>query len=501
VIRTTRSAVRRAAPLALGLAALAAPAAAQAGTLTLDGPNLSYTATPGQSSSIFYTRDYGQTDAITIGDTGGGVTSGDPRCTPVGDQLRCTGVTGTIRIDAGDGNDTIANPSGDTITNSVEVHGGPGNDTLKAPEHGSTPTALFGDDGNDTLAGGDQSDDLHGGAGDDKLDGNAGTDQLRGDDGNDTLDGDEGNKGGFADLLDGGNGIDRVAGWTSANNDMNVPISITVNGVADDGRPGEGDNVISIERQTANVSGSFTYTDADDQLEVYANDHFGPSTIATNGGNDAVTSGETDETIDTGSGNDRIDAGYGNDTITPGPGRDVVSADMAQSDCGILQSCRLPQGNDTVNAVDGEVDTISCGVGTDTVNADPVDVVGTDCEVVNRAGASPAGGTKPGAGAGSGTGPKAGGAAKPKPKLRVAAERHGRSIVVSGRLPKTLRSAKVTLRLRAKGTTVATTSTRVGRTGAFHAKLRTKGKRHLTLTLTVAATATTAQTTRTLAIA
>ena len=389
----------------------------------------------------------------------------------------------------------IANPSGDTITNSVELHGGPGTDTLKAPEHASTPTALFGDDGNDTLAGGDQSDDLHGGAGDDTLNGNAGADQLHGDDGNDTLDGDEGNKGGFADLLDGGNGIDRVTGWTSANNDMNVPITITVDGVANDGRPGEGDNVISIERQTANVSGSFTYTDADDQIEVYANDHFGPSTIVTNGGNDVVTSGETDETIDTGAGNDRIDAGYGNDTITPGPGRDVVSADMAQSGCGVLQSCRLPQGNDTVNAVDGEADTISCGVGTDTVDADPVDVVAADCEVVNRAGAGAAASPKPGAGATTHA------TAKAKPKVRVTAKRHGGRVVVAGRVPKSAHNARVTLRLRAKGTTVATAATRVGRTGAFHATLRIRGKRHLTLTLTVAATGTTAQVSRTLAIA
>ena len=37
-----------------------------------------------------------------------------------------------------------------------------------------------------------------------------------------------------------------------------------------------------------------------------------------------------------------------------------------------------------------EVDTISCGWGTDTVYADAADVVDKDCETINRAGAAPA---------------------------------------------------------------------------------------------------------------
>jgi hypothetical protein len=45
--------------------------------------------------------------------------------------------------------------------------------------------------------------------------------------------------------------------------------------------------------------------------------------------------------------------------------------------------CRSGSGNDTINARDGEVDSIQCGVGTDVVNADAADVV-TDCETVNR---------------------------------------------------------------------------------------------------------------------
>ncbi|WP_026910626.1 calcium-binding protein [Patulibacter minatonensis] len=488
--RPAPRALRRTAPVVLGLAALAVPATASAGTVTLDGPNLTYTAAPGEQNGVFYSREYG-TEGIVIGDYGNTVLANDPRCTPGNETYVCTGVIGTIRIDLGDGNDTASQPSGDTIANRVEVHGGAGDDTLKAPVKGTGVGVLFGDEGNDTLRGGDDADELHGGAGDDVLNGNAGTDLLYGDDGNDTLDGDEGNKGPFADLIDGGAGVDRVAGWTSAQRDRNVPIAISLDGQANDGRPGEGDDVRNVERQTSNVSGSFRYSDADDQVEIYANVDLGPSTIATLGGNDEVTGGNGDETIDAGAGDDRIDGGYGNDTITPGPGRDVVYADKATPDCGLFESCSLPQGNDTIDARDGEADTIDCGVGTDKVLADAGDVVSPNCETVERTAASsgPGGGTtKPG----SGNGTK-----KPKAALKVDARRSGGRVVVSGSVAAKLKGAKVSLRLTAKGKKVSAATAKVGKGGRFTAKLRTRGKRGLRLTTTIAATRTTAATSTT----
>ena len=52
-----------------------------------------------------------------------------------------------------------------------------------------------------------------------------------------------------------------------------------------------------------------------------------------------------------------------------GPGRDTISGDLAGGDCGPLW-CKYPFGNDTIDARDGEVDSVTCGVGTDTVLAD-----------------------------------------------------------------------------------------------------------------------------------
>jgi Ca2+-binding RTX toxin-like protein len=43
------------------------------------------------------------------------------------------------------------------------------------------------------------------------------------------------------------------------------------------------------------------------------------------------------------------------------------------------------QGNDTFHVRDGEKDVVDCGAGNDTVIADMVDTVTTDCENVLRA--------------------------------------------------------------------------------------------------------------------
>jgi hypothetical protein len=89
--------------------------------------------------------------------------------------------------------------------------------------------------------------------------------------------------------------------------------------------------------------------------------------------------------VDGGPGNDDIDAGFGDDTIVGGPGRDRISGDRHNGECGYLW-CKYPWGNDTIYARDGEVDSIDCGAGTDTVYADAIDVVSGDCENVVRNG-------------------------------------------------------------------------------------------------------------------
>ncbi len=96
------------------------------------------------------------------------------------------------------GNDTLNGTSADNIINGLA-----GNDTLNGLDGNDT---LNGDDGNDILNGGSGNDILTGGNGNDKLNGGNGNDTLTGGNGNDTLVGGAGN-----DILTGGAGNDQFS--------------------------------------------------------------------------------------------------------------------------------------------------------------------------------------------------------------------------------------------------------------------------------------------------
>jgi hypothetical protein len=158
------------------------------------------------------------------------------------------------------------------------------------------------------------------------LTGTSGADSLYGRGGNDTLNGAGGN-----DDLDGGPGADNLAGGAGSNDAVSYAgspagVSVTLDNKANDGAPGEGDNVHS------------------DVEDIYG------SPFA-----DKLTGNGKANTIDGGAGNDTIKGGKGTDGLYGGA------------------------GNDVINAKDGQVDTVDCGPGTDTVNADKVDIV-KNCE-------------------------------------------------------------------------------------------------------------------------
>ena len=76
--------------------------------------------------------------------------------------------------------------------------------------------------------------------------------------------------------------------------------------------------------------------------------------------NAGVTGNAFDNTIIGNDADNPLDGGEGADTLEGG------------------------SGNDDIRAVDGEVDTITCGSGRDTVRADRRDRVARDCERVRR---------------------------------------------------------------------------------------------------------------------
>jgi Ca2+-binding RTX toxin-like protein len=158
------------------------------------------------------------------------------------------------------------------------------------------------------------------------LTGTSGSDSLYGRAGNDTLNGAGGN-----DDLDGGPGADNISGGAGANDAVSYAgspagVTVTLDNKANDGAPGEGDNVHS------------------DVEDIYGSPF-----------NDKLTGNGKANTIDGGAGNDTIKGGKGTDGLYGGP------------------------GNDVINSKDGQVDTVDCGPGVDTVIADRVDIV-TNCE-------------------------------------------------------------------------------------------------------------------------
>ena len=188
-------------------------------------------------------------------------------------------------------------------------------------------------------------------------------------------------------MVDGGPGLDSIEDdYSSRFTDVDPLVAITLGGGADDGRPGEGDSLVNVERVALHIGGSFVGTDGADEFKLMQVG--AASTLEGRGGADRLRGGDGPDRLDGGAGDDSLDAGFGDDVIVGGPGRDTISADLAGGDCGPLW-CKLPYGNDTVEARDGELDSITCGAGADTVNADAADVVAPDCETVVRGGAAP----------------------------------------------------------------------------------------------------------------
>ena len=83
----------------------------------------------------------------------------------------------------------------------------------------------------------------------------------------------------------------------------------------------------------------------------------------------ATTTSSFNDRINGGAGDDRIFGEAGNDRLTGGSGKDRISGG---------------QGKDDIWSRDGERDVITCGSGRDSVHADALDKVSSNCEGVRR---------------------------------------------------------------------------------------------------------------------
>ncbi len=376
---------------ALALAALAAAAGASSASATTvsrapDGALL-VTAAAGERNALSLQSPYDGPRIVVYegGATGSGAVLVDAAgCERQSDwALVCDwSPSAGVRVDLGDGNDRATISGGLPAGAVFSIAGGAGDDDLSAAYDAGGATTLDGGAGDDTLKGGPAADTLQGGDGDDELDGRGGPDHLSGGAGNDTLNGDA-NLDPSPDVIDGGPGIDTIeSDWEDSVLDTGLrPVKLTLGGGADDGRPGEGDDVRGVERVIVHQGATLIGTNASEHLETFQVG--AASRLVGRGGNDELRGSDGPDRIDGGPGNDTIDAGFGDDVIVGGPGRDAISADRAGGECGPLW-CKLPFGNDRIDARDGQRDSISCGPGTDLVLADRVDIVARDCEKVRR---------------------------------------------------------------------------------------------------------------------
>jgi Ca2+-binding RTX toxin-like protein len=252
-----------------------------------------------------------------------------PDGSPDGDQLA-----------GGDGNDSIVGSGG-----ADQANGGPGDDTLN------------GGSGNDVLTAGDGADRVIGGAGKDVEDGGPGNDavgtevtvgvvetsQELGDDtllggpGDDALAPGPGAPAGDADTISGGDGVDAVSYGTRTS-----AVSVSKDAAANDGEPGEGDNVeLDVERITGGVANDslsggpdgdmLAGGPGDDRLDgLGGNDDLqgdgglaaGTDTISGGAGDDTVQGQAGGDSLAGEAGSDVLDGGTSADTLNGGPGGD-----------------------------------------------------------------------------------------------------------------------------------------------------------------------------------
>lgn len=430
------------------LAAAAAAIAVPASAVTIDhgGGVLTVTGTGGDDDLLFSYGDdnYGEeppypdpTDLVEIA-TWTSATTLTPGATAAGcephnwetDVWVCPRPSKIVaRLLAG--NDTLATYEGDPpVTIPFEVYGGSGNDRID------------GASGNDTLYGGD---------GDDVLTGRDGHDRLFGQAGNDILNGDFGESGpGGNDYLDGGPGDDEFETYVGYGTPAGLkgddtyiggpgndsfsyfhrsnPVSISLDGVANDGMAGERDNIHPDIETVGGSAGNDVIVGSPGPDHLWGGD--GDDRIFGGGGDDKLSGDNGNDYLDGGLGNDILDGGCLTDTLVGGPGRDTFQSD------GNCHSMSLRSPLDRIEARDGERDElIFCQMSSDQAGdiaiVDPIDPVTNKgpgaCKEI-RVGSI----TKPGGG-GAGGGNNKGATRMPAGKVRARLGPTLRLVVGSGK--------------------------------------------------------------------
>ncbi len=330
----------------------------------------------------------------TVHDAGEPVSAG-PGCTATANAytVTCSDVRiNSILVDVWRGPDKVTinvGTSATIYTGSGEdtIHGGSANDTIHSDRSclvsdagcttrtiensgiaGIFDDVVDGNDGNDVIEGGTGDDELHGGSGDDTIDGDA-PDLVTPQDGSCDYCGD--------DLLNGGSGADQLWGNeetdTADYSERTAGVTVTLDGQANDGAPGEGDSVGRTVGWTYDIERVVGGGGNDSLTGDHHSNH-----LQGRGGPDSLDGGGGPDSLDGGDGPDSLYGGEHNDTLVPGAGAGdgVVGgngADLASySDRTAAVNVSLDgNANDGVagenDNVVGDVEAVAGGSGGDTL--------------------------------------------------------------------------------------------------------------------------------------
>jgi Ca2+-binding RTX toxin-like protein len=391
--------------LSIGLLAAPAQAAATTGVASVSGTKVIYKAAKKKQNRVVLTRS-GNT--VTVDDKvavkpGKGCRKVDRT------KVRCTLKKAPTRLNVYtyDRNDTVVNKTGlgmfaDGGSGNDAITGGPGQDKLRG---GDGKDRLWGLAGKDFLSGGDGNDRVSGGDGDDDVDGGEGHDVVYGNNGDDYVDGWIGNDRlyggagadtlGFAeyevegasdnDLYSGGSGHDTLAIYFHYDHGVRVD----TDGVADDGRSGEKDNILG---DLELIYG----TDRNDRISAGPGRSTliggkGDDVLYGNGGDDVLIGGPGNDTVDGGAGNDHLSGESGADVVRGGSGTDTVSySDHVKPVVVDLDGAKGDDGQaGEKDSVGADVENLHGGPGNDrlTGNAAANEISGYDGNDVIRGGA------------------------------------------------------------------------------------------------------------------
>jgi Ca2+-binding RTX toxin-like protein len=342
--------IARVGVLAAAIAAAAVlPQAASAATVSDSNGVVTYQASPGEVNQVFPFVDGGfvtvrEDNAATPLTAGAG-------CRIIADHVaQCDGSGARVNVNLGDRSDTYFGSGAGSVP--ATVNAGDGDDILFDGDGAGRREIYSGGNGIDTanyslenravslsldnapddgeagegdliasdvenLTGGQQSDTLTGNSANNHLRGERGNDRLGGLGGADTFD--EGPTGSGADTISGGSGTDRVR----YDERTVAGVRVTLDGAADDGQTGEGDNV---QPDVENISGTkFADTLLGSALPNSISGLGGNDGINPLGGSDRVFGGDGDDRINVRDGvRDLASGAAGNDTITRDTIDDVI---------------------------------------------------------------------------------------------------------------------------------------------------------------------------------